>query len=1128
MRTIILLCLLIFSFLKVHGQQFPLRIGQAQDATNINSQDGNNYQHLKRSIAFFLPDKEINSFSNNPCSATFVNTTDQEKDKIYLLTATGCILKTNEKATDEGYISFDFEMSEEDRVGNSQDDAFISKLYETKYKVLVKGQSVSLIELKDFDPKILDYAYTAGWNNGLDDLTYSNISHPYNDHKKLYFNPEVLKLRSYNFENGGDQYRGIAYVSESEANFGIFWGSNYKTRWNNRLTDLYRGAHGSGHFDKEQSVRAVTVARIRYDHLANVFYNRYGAPGIIQEGLKTFLDKNNTWLNHIPGGYYKDRVTTNINGDIESKFQLTLAPGEEQTTNVSFDEGILYDDLLDGSVQRIHPDFLFTNLSVLESNVNLARAPWATLNGINAHQLNGATVAMNIYYIDYNRGTGSYEERLLYGVIVDNTTEDVLLNGAVHPEYNFKGRGYDCGATFTEVGQPCNRISSIGQPVQRFSDRYQSESLKAVYNQSKSDGRIRLISNTFIPVVVKLKNIGASPAVINAIAYPGDVPKNALQLFKPQEVLDQFSSYSYPPLQYNSQNLHIASIDVFQDGEHTSPLGDNLNQAGEDYNYSISTKNNGGYLNLKNRNYLIGPIEVSSSEDAIDQSTFEVKINPNAQSTTYSYSIWIDYYKDFANGGYDFIPDVDANLGFGTTSELVGSGTSQNGGPVTVSIDLPSYNNMFMSNGLFGETTMRVAIKGGTAIPNKNDIGGIGEVEDYLIKFTIPREVLEERDRLREDSKIWHNQGDKTQDPTDPNANPDQTPLHDSTDNPFTYGTFGGTCENDGTCENIYIDTENAMEQNKGECYNLTGENIIYLDNTKQVINTNSFSDRTISFFYKEDSVLPTEDRREILYQSGDPDGGGGDDFIIIATGQDGLPEVHARIDNEIIDMTKEVVDRPESVDEWLWNHATLVFKAGLLELYYNGNKIAERNTTATVVQHNGVATVGGSDTILNSAGLQKSFATDSEHVYGNYSGYVDHVIIDDIAHSAENVTLLSIHHTQIANANTTQTSNFRGTTTAATDTNSNVEEVQLPYFSIYPNPASNMVNVLVEVEQRGSLQVEIFDLNARRVYAMSRKTIEAGHQYIQLQNLNLANGNYILRIKAGNVMRSEKIIIQR
>jgi hypothetical protein len=1124
MRIFITLLITIFSFSIVQSQQYPFKISSAQDVRNVNSQPGTIYQDLKRATVIFLPGEEIQAFGTAPCTAVFVNTTDQDVNKRYLLTDSGCINLTPEKSTADGFISFDFEMADENRVGNPNDDAYISQLYKIKFKVLVKGPSISLIELVQSEISLLDHAYATGWNNGLDELTFSTIAHPSNDHKKLYIRPEEMRLAPYSFKDTEKKaFAGVAYQPKANSIGGNLWGVDIKTAWDGTLTEVYRGANGSGHFDTEQSLRGVTSAPLRFDHISNSFYNQYGQPGIVQDGFKKFLDNSGTWLNKVPGGYYKDRVYNNISEGNTSIFQLSINPGVEEKTNVTLDTGILYDNLVDNNIQLINPSFVFKNLTYLQSDLNLPQFPWLDIQGINVHQLNSAELFLNLYYLDYDRTSFTYVERLIYGVYVDSQTPDAELNGATHPEYNFKGEGYNCDFLPANVN-PCNRDSRFS-PNQGFSNQYRAEVFNAAVDHALEVGTVSLFSETFIPVKVSLKNVGSSPAVLNAIAYPGDVPKNAMQFFKPQEVLNQFTSYSYPSLRYDSQNIHIASIDVFQEGEHRSPLEGSSGQAGDDYNRTITTNNNGGYLNLRNRNFMIGPIEVSPSEDPIDQSTFEVTINPNTTNTTYSYSIWIDYYKDFANGGYDFIPDVNANLGLGVTSELVGSGTVANGAPKTVSIDIPAYNRMFMSNGLTGESIMRVAIKSGTVIPDKNDTTGTGEVEDYLVKFMVPLEVIEEREQLRDQAKISHRQGDKTQDPVNPNADPDHATLHDSTSNPFTYGTFGGACESTGTCENIYIDTENAMEQTDGQCYDLTGENIIYLDNTNRIINSNSFSDRTISLFYKEDSSLSVQDRREILYQSGNPDGGGGDDFIIMAV-EDGIPVVHARINNEVIDMTKEVLDKPESVDEWLWKHATLVLEDGLLELYYNGDKIAEHNATTTVVQHNGVATVGGSDMILNSTGFQKNLTTDNEHTYTNFGGFVDIVQVFDVAQSAQNVTILSVHNTDSTNSTTNQ--NYGPRETEKPEIDPEVDEPILPEFSIFPNPASDRINILVEVRRKGNLQIEIFDISGRQVYRMSREAIQTGHQYIQLENLNLSNGYYVLKIKAGDIIRSEKIIIER
>ena len=81
--------------------------------------------------------------------------------------------------------------------------------------------------------------------------------------------------------------------------------------------------------------------------------------------------------------------------------------------------------------------------------------------------------------------------------------------------------------------------------------------------------------------------------------------------------------------------------------------------------------------------------------------------------------------------------------------------------------------------------------------------------------------------------------------------------------------------------------------------------------------------------------------------------------------------------------------------------------------------------------------------------------------------------------------------------------------------------------FSIFPNPAKDELNILVEVERAGALSVNIFDLAGKQVYKLKEAVIKEGHQLIGLRKLKFSAGQYIVKVKAGNVTQSEQVVFE-
>jgi hypothetical protein len=135
------------------------------------------------------------------------------------------------------------------------------------------------------------------------------------------------------------------------------------------------------------------------------------------------------------------------------------------------------------------------------------------------------------------------------------------------------------------------------------SDEVKSEYLNATFIGG-AEKEIKRMSATKTPIKVMLTNTANAPISLNAISYPGDVPKNALQLFNPKEVASRFKSYKYKPsFGSDAHELYIRHIKVAL-AQHV------LNSEGLCVSLDkrtlqeITTGNNGDYLNLGNSNFL--------------------------------------------------------------------------------------------------------------------------------------------------------------------------------------------------------------------------------------------------------------------------------------------------------------------------------------------------------------------------------------------------------------------------------------------------------------------------------------------------------------------------------------------
>lgn len=88
--------------------------------------------------------------------------------------------------------------------------------------------------------------------------------------------------------------------------------------------------------------------------------------------------------------------------------------------------------------------------------------------------------------------------------------------------------------------------------------------------------------------------------------------------------------------------------------------------------------------------------------------------------------------------------------------------------------------------------------------------------------------------------------------------------------------------------------------------------------------------------------------------------------------------------------------------------------------------------------------------------------------------------------------------------------------------------ESQSAKVGLYPNPASNSVNITLEMNHNSDVIVNIFDLTGRLVVSESKGSMARGTNNIQLNTSKLNNGIYMYQVVMGDQVESGKLTINK
>ncbi|HLP20311.1 MAG TPA: T9SS type A sorting domain-containing protein, partial [Chitinophagales bacterium] len=78
--------------------------------------------------------------------------------------------------------------------------------------------------------------------------------------------------------------------------------------------------------------------------------------------------------------------------------------------------------------------------------------------------------------------------------------------------------------------------------------------------------------------------------------------------------------------------------------------------------------------------------------------------------------------------------------------------------------------------------------------------------------------------------------------------------------------------------------------------------------------------------------------------------------------------------------------------------------------------------------------------------------------------------------------------------------------------------------ISVFPNPANNLLNLVIDAQQQVNAKVEVIDLTGRILY--TAPVVAAGHYTYAINTANFSAGVYTLQLSADNQSARQKFIV--
>ena len=82
--------------------------------------------------------------------------------------------------------------------------------------------------------------------------------------------------------------------------------------------------------------------------------------------------------------------------------------------------------------------------------------------------------------------------------------------------------------------------------------------------------------------------------------------------------------------------------------------------------------------------------------------------------------------------------------------------------------------------------------------------------------------------------------------------------------------------------------------------------------------------------------------------------------------------------------------------------------------------------------------------------------------------------------------------------------------------------------FKVYPNPFQNSVKIAFQLEKQLDVNIEIYSVLGKRIGVITNQNYEAGHHLLDWNGQKLSSGIYLLKIKAGERMDTQRLILMR
>ncbi|MBN8704299.1 MAG: CotH kinase family protein [Bacteroidetes bacterium] len=101
--------------------------------------------------------------------------------------------------------------------------------------------------------------------------------------------------------------------------------------------------------------------------------------------------------------------------------------------------------------------------------------------------------------------------------------------------------------------------------------------------------------------------------------------------------------------------------------------------------------------------------------------------------------------------------------------------------------------------------------------------------------------------------------------------------------------------------------------------------------------------------------------------------------------------------------------------------------------------------------------------------------------------------------------------------------------TTVSVEPESSAKATRITLLSAYPNPFNPETTIRVEAFQKEVISVDVFDLTGRRVAVLAEnENVSAGISSFILKGDHLASGLYLVRLRSGNRVQSQKVMLLR